>query len=351
MEDPSASAEVSQDGIWRRHAGDMPLVGGTAGDVKDGAAQAQAHRMRQLIENQTRHLGMRLTPWLDTIVLRWLHRTSSPYASELRTMAGKAGIPGVALLNLWQEWGCTSGVRTGSDAPTLHRVFDWQMDGLGECLVALARQGTAGPSLSLTWPYFVGDVTVQCPGRFAAAMNQAPFQRRSLCGVAFPERLDWLCDLREVSASTGMPPSHLLRLVADQAADFGQAVQQLSDTPLCRGAIFIVAGAKEGEGAVIERLPSASAVRRDTLSAANHWLNPNWPGKGRPDSRPRERAMQGLLAANAYDPADLVRPILNDRTRYAASLNAASGDVTVQRIEGQRAFGTTSRFGMRRTAC
>lgn len=351
MGDPSASAEVFQDSIWRRHAGDIPLAEGTVGDTKDGAAQAQASRMRQLIESQTRRLGTRLTPWLDTIVLRWLRRTSSPYAAELSAIADKAGVPGVALLNLWQEWGCTSGVLTGSDVPTLHRVFDWQMVGLGECLVALARQGTAGPSLSLTWPYFVGDLTVQCPGRFAAALNQAPFQRRSLCGVAFPEKLDWLCDLREVSASTGMPPSHLLRLVADQAAGFEQAVQQLSDTPLCRGAIFIVAGANEGEGAVIERLPSACAVRRDALSAANHWLNPDWPGKGRPDSRPREQAMQGLLAANACDPADLVSPILNDRTRYAASLNAASGDVTVQRIEGQQAFGVTSRFGMRRTNC
>lgn len=315
------------------------LVPGSDGALSVDNVLPNRDVMLDLAERTRRKIGP-LLPLFDRIALRWLDRTASPYAEELRRVSASVPQSGVALLNLAQEWGCTTALMRRDGGWALVRVFDWELDGLGQGLLAHARIEPAGNVLSLTWPLFVGDLSVVCAGRFAAAINQAPFERRRLGPLPFPEWADWLADLIDTYRSDAMPPSHLLRHVSARATGFRDAVRQLTETPICRAAIFVVAGTGPDDAAIVERLPTRANVLWGDGCAGNHWFSPGWPGRGRDDSRERVAAMCDALRGGATPTSCWSRaPVLNPRTRYAALLGP-QGEVEVDIVEQGRVVGS-----------
>jgi hypothetical protein len=157
-------------------------------------------------------------PLTDRASERWLERQANPYLPEIRQIADQLGIPGVISLNVCFEWGCTSGVWPSPDGPVLRRVMDWGFPALGENMVVLRQDGPAGDFRAITWPGLAGLFQGVAPGRFAAAINQAPMRRH---GAGFAG--DWLLGRRAVGRWHGLPPAHLLRSIFEHAADYAAA--------------------------------------------------------------------------------------------------------------------------------
>ena len=135
------------------------------------------------------------------------------------------------------------------------------------------------------------------PGRFAAAINQAPMRRHRLAYAG-----DWLRNRHCVFRSGGLPPAHLLRKTFEEAPDFQQAKAWLSHTPIALPVIYVLAGVEDGEGCVIERTEYDHAIRpimADRVCAANHFetrlheVGQGW--RARPiDSDGRARTARGV---------------------------------------------------------
>ena len=259
---------------------------------------------------------------------RWLARAGNPHLTEIDAIAHALGRPGAHGLNLSYEWACTSGVAPDAGgAMVLRRTLDWLFHGLGRNMVVARRDGPAGPWLDITWPGFVGVTTALAPGRFAAAINQAPLRRRTGLMPA-----DWLIDRVTVGNSIDLPPCHLLREVFETCRDYAEAKNLLTTAPICLPALFILSGARAGEGCIIERTEEAAAIVDAPAAIANGWLTPAF-GRGWArgfDSPTR----QCLLAACQAGPCDdlewLQPPVANPFTRVAAVLDAATGRLTLQ---------------------
>jgi hypothetical protein len=116
-----------------------------------------------------------LVPSFDRISERWLAR--SPYVAEITAIAGALDFSGVWLLNVSMQWGCTSRASAHDGVPWLLRTLDWPFHGLGHHTELAHMSGAAGGFISVTWPGYVGVLTALAPGRFAAALNQAPMMR------------------------------------------------------------------------------------------------------------------------------------------------------------------------------
>jgi hypothetical protein len=204
---------------------------------------------------------------------RWLARARPTWRRS--TPSPRARPPGAHGLNLSYEWACTSGVAADpGGGMVLRRTLDWPAHGLGRNTVVARRHSVAGPWLDITWPGFVGVFTALAPGRFAAAINQAPLRRRTGLMPA-----DWLIDRLKVGRSTDLPPCHLLREVFETCRDYAEARNLLTTAPLCLPALFILAGAKAGEGCIIERTEDAAAIVDAPAAIANGWLTPAF-GRG-----------------------------------------------------------------------
>jgi len=269
---------------------------------------------------------VRLLDWRGR---RWLARAANPYLPELDAIARAIGQPGAHGLNLSYEWACTSGVAPGGDnAMVLRRVLDWPSHGLGRNVVVARRHSVAGPWIDITWPGFVGVFTALAPGRFAAAINQAPLRRRTGLMAA-----DWLLDRFSCGRSTDLPPCHLLREVFETCRDYAEARNLLSTSPICLPALYILAGAKPGEGCIIERTENEAAVIDAPAAIANGWLTPAF-GRGWPrgfDSLTRQCLMAACQAEEDCDGLDWLQPpIANPFTRLAALLDPARGRLTLQ---------------------
>ena len=93
----------------------------------------------------------------------------------------------------------------------------------------------------MTWPGAVGTLTAVAPGRFAAAINQAPLLRRTRTNMLRP--VDYTRNLvRTLSRERGMPPLHLLRHVFETATSFSQALELLKDVEIDRPVLFTLIG-------------------------------------------------------------------------------------------------------------
>jgi hypothetical protein len=259
---------------------------------------------------------------------QWLARAGNPYRADMDAIAAALGQRGIHGLNLSYEWACTSGVAPAPDGGgmVLRRTLDWPAHGTGRYAVVARKTAPAGPWLDVTWPGFVGVFTALAPGRFAAAINQAPLRRRT---GFLP--VDWIADRIKVGRSTALPPCHLLRRVFETCITYKAAKAALTGTPICLPALFILAGARAGEGCIIERTEDAAAVTEAPACVANHWLTDRF-GPGAPrgyDSFGRQAGLSTCL----YNPADplawVVPPVANPFTRLAAVLDANAG-LTVQ---------------------
>jgi hypothetical protein len=306
---------------------EIPVIDlGSAGPVELARrARPQALALLSAARRQFTAIGVALA---DRQARRWLARVDNPYLPEIDAIAAALGERGIHGLNLSYEWGCTTGAAEAPDGTgmRLRRTLDWPFHGLGRNLVVARQVSPVGSWYNVTWPGLAGVYTAVAPGRFAAAINQAPLRRHTGFLPA-----DWLVDRLRVGRSRALPPCHLLRRVFDECAGYTEARDALAETPLCLPALFTLAGTRAGEGCVIERTEDRAILHPAPAAVANQWLGTEF-GSARDrgfDSPERQRQMAaGLTEGGDLD--WLAPPVLNPYTRLALAANAAAGTLSVQ---------------------
>ena len=323
-----------------------PLAAIPVADIRSGGpvrrAAEGADRARALRDECVAWLpgaATALLPGIDAITRRWLRRSCSPYVGEIATIAATLNYSGIWFLNGCYQWGCTALAREQAGAPWLARTLDWPFPGLGRYLEVARMQGPAGVFDNVGWPGYAGVLTASAPGRFAAAINQAPLRRRT--------RHPWLrpYDMALNAAATWriryVPPDHLLRNVFETCKDYSEAKHRLETTPIARPVIYSLVGCVPGERCVIERTVDGFSTRIDNTSAANDWHEraPSWEARTRADlmftrtydetaasSRARCEQFEGWKGQFANGRFDwVVPPILNPYTRLAVEMCPANG--------------------------
>ena len=273
-------------------------------------------------------------PMADRVARRWLARSSSPYLAEIDAIAAHTRVTGVFAINLAYEYGCTTMACADGPgrAPTLRRTLDWPFLGLGRAILVAHRSGVAGDFMDVTWPGAVGTLTAIAPGRFAAAINQAPLLRRTRTDVL--RLIDYSRNLAgTLYCERGMPPLHLLRLVFETAPSFSDALGLLETVELARPVLFTLVGAGPDEIAVIERRERDATVHFGPGSVANDWREPRTGWEPRPCALPNRRldsvtrcaAIEQAIAGSREPFSWVIPPIRNWNTRVAVELNAGEG--------------------------
>lgn len=295
---------------------------------------AEERRAHELLELATSPVPPAALRQLDKVSRRWLAKWDNEHLPEIDAIAARLERPGAYFLSVNYEWACTCRVAPAPDGRSarLVRVLDWRPAGLGRHLLAARVAGRQGRFVTLTWPGYTGVLTAMAPGRFSAALNQAPM-RRALGFYA----LDWAMSRRRVWTMPHPTPAHLLRSVFENAVDFADARERLTREPISTPAIFSLAGVKAGQTAVIERTETEARVHTGAHVAANHWETPGWRGRARgQQSAERAAMMHGILPDLAPDFSWLAPPILNARTRVAMVADAAVGRLVAQGFEGMQ---------------
>lgn len=304
-------------------------------DLGDGGALAlfEAERERALALLAAGR--GRFPAWLlrsgEGVSAAWLARSRTPYLAELHALAAALPGPGALLLNTSYEWACTGAVgpAPAGQANRLLRVLDWPFDGLGRHVVAARLNAPAGPWVNLTWPGFVGTIQGLAPGRFAAALNQAPMAR-----LGGPRSLDWAISRWQVWRKPAMPPAHLLRQVFEEAPDYRIARRMLIQTPVALPVIFLLSGLGPKQGCIIERYGSEVKVIDAPATAANHWQAIQRRGRPRGElSHQRARQLAARRADAGEDLGWLAPPVLNETTRLAMVAEAATGRLSARGYE------------------
>lgn len=285
-----------------------------------------------------------IAPALDAAARRWLQRARSAYIGDIAEIAATLGFSGIWLLNASYQLGCTALAREEDGAPWLARTLDWPYPGLGRFADVLRAAAPAGDYFSVTWPGYAGVLTAMAPGRFAAAINQAPMWRRT--------RQPWLrpYDLAANALNTWRtvresPPDQLLREAFEQCATYAEAKAMLETTPVARPVIYLLIGCAAGERCVIERTETGFETHENDTCAANDWVEqrPHWEARIAADhflTTPPEAAAARCRArrdALSHWPEPLSRPgfgwvkppVLNPYTRLAVTMSSAHGVLRV----------------------
>ncbi len=291
------------------------------------AATARAHLLMNIA---TRGVPRFALKGLDAVSRHWLVRHANSYLGEIDQISAKLGRPGAYYLAINYEWGCTVGVGPGPGhtAPRLARTLDWGIAGIGRNIIAARVAGTAGPFTALTWPGFTGVMQAMAPGRFSAAINQAPMRR--LGGGTLVT--DWAANRIRVWNMPHQLAAHLLRRVFETAPDYTSARAMLRDEPIAAPATFTLAGIHPHETCVIERLEAQAHVIDGPAGATNHWRGLDHGARSRGlDSEGRLAAM---MATGAHELSTefgwLKAPILNPTTRLVMVADAAQGRLIAQ---------------------
>jgi hypothetical protein len=311
----------------------IPLIDARA----DPLALADPAAVRALRDAVFGSLKMAILPALplaDRIARRWLARSASPYLAELDVMARRTGVAGIYAINISYEYGCTTLARSDAPgrAPTLRRTLDWPFLGLGRAAIVAHRAGPAGDFYDVTWPGAAGTLTAMAPGRFAAAINQAPLFRRTRANLLRP--VDYVRNLsRTLRRERGMPPLHLLRHTFETARDFSQALEMLTRIELARPVLFTLVGCAADEIAVVERRERDATVHLGEGSVANDWRTTQAGWEARPCSLPdrqldsvvRRATIEQAVTGFAEPFGWLVPPVRNWDTRLAVEMNPREG--------------------------
>lgn len=292
----------------------------------------QKTRANDLMDLATRRYPASLLAALDRVSRAWLVRWENSHLAEIDAVAQALGRPGAYFFSVNYEWGCTCRVAPSPDrnSARLIRVLDWLTPGLGRNIVAARVSGApAGPYVTLTWPGYTGVLQAMAPGRFSAALNQAPM--RQSAGFYY---LDWAANKKRVWSMPHPTPAHLLREVVETAASFAEARRMLSERPISTPTIFSLAGLEPGETAVIERQETEARIRDGAQVAANHWESAGWHGHARGANSPARARLISSIAPD-FDTSFpwLNAPILNARTRLALVCDAKQGRMIAQGYE------------------
>jgi len=298
--------------------------------VRRDAMMALRDRCLSLVPRPLRWLA----PVLDRLSSSWLARTPSPYVGEIAAVSRLADAAGVWFVNASYEWGCTTRVDAGP-SPFLRRTLDWPFPGLGRHVEVALQDGGAGPYANVTWPGAVGVLTALAPGRFAAAINQAPMFRRTRALSLLP--LDGALNAIDTFRHDGRwPAAHLLRHVFDVCGTFEEAVRVLSTAPLAKPVLFSLIGPTASQACLIERTQTRAVVRRGDTTIANDWhpAGPRREGYWMPRDDDSERRRLCLERHASRQVFDWVRaPVLNEFTRLAVEASAATGELRVVGFE------------------
>jgi len=288
--------------------------------------------------------GLRsLAPALDRLSSAWLARTPSPYIDEIAAISDLTAGGGVWFVNASYEWGCTTRI-DAAPQPFLRRTLDWPFPGLGRHVEVALQDGGAGIYANVTWPGAVGVLTAVAPGRFAAAINQAPMFRRTRGLPLFP--VDVVLNAVEMLRHDGCwPAAHLLRHVFDVCPTFEKAVEMLSTAPIAKPVLYSIVGSSSSEACLIERTQTEAVARRGDSTIANDWhpTSPRRDGywmqrgayiRGPDDSNRRRKCLEDAGAGETFE---WVRePVLNGFTRLAVEASAARGELRVLGFEPAR---------------
>ncbi len=333
-------------GARRPHSSAMQSIpdwdyrtGGLAAYAKDRHREASA-----VMDSVLEGLGLAgsaLRPFLplgDRIAARHLSRIGDPYSDEILALPGLMGRPGAVAFSLSYEWGCTSRAFNGQSAPKLFRVLDWPFHGLGQRIEVVRLAGPAGDWITATWPGVIGVLHAAAPGRFAIALNQAPERR-----TGFGRMADWLASKRRFLRQSGLPPTHLLRQVFEEARDFATARAMLTEAPVAAPVIFTLVGMRADETCTIERTEN-QALESPDPTATNHFTTALGEGAWRPRGEDSSGRHQAALALDVPPPINgLAPPILNSLTRLALVMDAG-GSLSVAGYEGERVVSGPERF-------
>lgn len=328
-------------------------------DVREGGVVRHARERAELARSLHREcmawgplaLVQPLMPVLDRLARSWFRRSRSPYTSEIEAIAKLLGFSGAWFLNGSYQWGCTALAREERGAPWLARTLDWPLPGMGRHVDVARMSGSAGDFYNVAWPGYVGVLTAMAPGRFAAAINQAPLRRRSHW------RALRFADIAANAVNTWrhvrhIPADQLLRQVFETCGSFAEARARLETVPVARPVIYTLIGCAPGERCVIERTEVAFRTRYEGVSAANDWevADPNYEARLGADkaftgtyaeaaasSRQRSEAVaewQGTFARGSF--AWVMAPVLNRYTRLAVEMCPAEGALRVLGYEKPR---------------
>ena len=348
--------------------GEIPLTAvgrGGAADLFD----AHADRAAALIDTALHsHPFLPIAaPIADRLSRRWLERQKNPYLGEIRHVAHRLGRPGVYFLNIVYEWACSTSAAPDprGNGVRLIRVLDWGLTGIGRHVVIARQDSTFGPFYNATWPGFAGVLTAMAPGRFAAAINQAP--RLPIFG---PRWLDEVVGrLRMLRQEGAIPAAHLLRRVFEEARDYEAALAMLVDERqlLAMPALFTMSGIAGDQSCVVEaigrerRVHHAQAADGFTIGVANDWLSGDlagvprahaveWSARVSPrDNNRIRRSAVCALQKGCFDGAvDLAAPVLNGHTVMVAAANAATGEMLVEALDPVPGAGPLPRVVARR---
>lgn len=272
----------------------------------------------------------------DPVVRRWMRRSTSPYGQDIADIQAQLGRAGAWTLHGAYLFGCTALADESAAGPRLRRTLDWPFTGLGRLAEMVWQRGPAGDFLNITWPGFVGVLTAMAPGRFAAAINQAPMPRRTSA-----DALRWVDYARNAmrplwSAGT-WPPEHLLRHVFETCVTFAEARALLEQAPLARPALFTLVGVGATEWVVVEREETTSRTRIADGAIANAWQEARngWEPRVCGVGRPAENNISRIAALSAWSGRDApsfewaVPPVLNSFTRLTVDMSPASGSLSV----------------------
>ncbi|MGH7122996.1 MAG: hypothetical protein ACREFI_01395, partial [Stellaceae bacterium] len=292
-----------------------------------------------------------VTRLLDRISHSWLVRQSNPYLDEIRDVAAVLRRPGTYFLNTVYEWACSTSVAPdATGGARMIRVLDWGMPGLGRNAVVARHRTACGAFYSATWPGYAGVLTGMAPGRFSAAINQAP--KMPVVGLGLVDEI--VTRLRVMRSRCAVPGSHLLRQVFERAPDYAAARAMLADesVTLAMPALFTLAGTEPDDGCVIEAFGNQRRVHRSgsgengALGVANQWLSADLEGKARnhavgtgdamtaeENNRVRRRMVAGLQHESFRGTADLPEPVLNSHTVMVVVASARRGEMMVEGLE------------------
>lgn len=311
----------------------VPLIDARS-DPLATADPAAVRALRDTIFGSYRSLILPALPIADRIAYRWLTRSTSPYVTELDAIAAHTGVLGIYASNISYEYACTALARSDEPgaAPTLRRTLDWPFLGLGRAAILAHRSGRAGEFFDVTWPGAVGTLTALAPGRFAAAINQAPLRRRTRTDmfrvIDYGRNLAWT-----LSRERGMPPLHLLRYAFETATDFSEALQLLRTVELARPVLFTLVGCAADEIAIVERRERSGTVHLGPGSVANDWRECQSGWEPRPCALPDRRldsvtrcaTMEQAVTSGSTPFSWVIPPVRNWNTRLAVEMNAGEG--------------------------
>lgn len=308
--------------------------------------------MRSALGRRSHFILPYVVELVDRISHGWLARQADSYLDEIRHVARLLGRPGAFFLNAVYEWSCSTSVgpEPSGEGARMIRVLDWGLAGLGRHVVIACHPSEHGPFYNATWPGYAGVVNAMAPGRFCAAINQAP--RMPVLGIPGLDAM--IMRSRIFVARDTILASHLLRRVFESAPDYAAAVDMLtsSSIALAAPALFTLSGIAPEEGCVIEAFGRERRIHRSVdapraiLGVANQWLSPDLKGRARNESvtvapaltpeannAMRRAIISDLQAGEFRGSRDLVEPVLNSQTVMVVTANAATGQLAVEALD------------------